>query len=154
MTSANKLTRISPAEFDGVLDEARAGHWTGLVLLGPGVGFGERPEAWPEEWKLAPRVIQLTTHADGLAGKLLHLPGLTSLNLSGNSVSDEGSKAVAASGNKEAGELLDQFNEELAKPEPRKSLLKRSWDGLVQVLPTVTTVANATTAVAKLFGGI
>ncbi|MGH7888575.1 MAG: COR domain-containing protein, partial [Candidatus Binatia bacterium] len=60
-------------------------------------------------------------------------------------------EAVAKSGNKEAGEILDQFNEELAKLEPRKSLLKRSWDSLLQVLPTVTTVANATAAVAKLF---
>jgi hypothetical protein len=61
-------------------------------------------------------------------------------------------KVVADSGNKEAGEILDQFNEELAKPEPRKTLLKRSWDGLVQVLPTVTTVAGAAGAIAKLFG--
>jgi len=59
---------------------------------------------------------------------------------------------VAGSGNKEAGEILDQFNEELAKPAPRKSLLKRSWDNLVQVLPTVTTVAGAAAAIAKLFG--
>jgi hypothetical protein len=58
---------------------------------------------------------------------------------------------VAASGNKEAGELLDQFNEELARPEPRKSLLKRSWESLVQVLPTVTAVAGAAGAIAKLF---
>jgi hypothetical protein len=61
-------------------------------------------------------------------------------------------EVVADSGNKEAGEILDQFNEELAKPVPRKSLLKRSWDNLVQVLPTVTTVAGAAAAIAKLFG--
>ncbi|WP_342726082.1 hypothetical protein AAFG07_03795 [Bradyrhizobium sp. B097] len=58
---------------------------------------------------------------------------------------------VAKSGNKEAGELLDQFNEELSKPQPRKSLLKRSWDGLLAALPTITTVAGAATAIAKLF---
>ncbi|MGA7384200.1 MAG: COR domain-containing protein, partial [Methylocella sp.] len=61
-------------------------------------------------------------------------------------------EVVADSGNEEAGEILDQLNEELAKPAPRKSLLKRSWDNLVQVLPTVTTVADAATAIAKLFG--
>jgi hypothetical protein len=61
------------------------------------------------------------------------------------------SEAVARSGNKEAGEILDQFNEEITKPEPRKSLLKRSWDNLVQVLPAVTTVAGAAGAIAKLF---
>jgi hypothetical protein len=63
----------------------------------------------------------------------------------------EVSKLVAKSGNKEAGELLDQFNEELAKPEPRKSLLKRSWDGLVLLLPTIKEVAGAAAAIAKLF---
>jgi hypothetical protein len=58
---------------------------------------------------------------------------------------------VAQSGNKEAGEILDQFNEELGKPQPRKSLLKRSWDGLVAVLPAVNTIAGAAAAIAKLF---
>ena len=58
---------------------------------------------------------------------------------------------VAQSGNKEAGELLDQFNEELSKPQPRKSLLKRSWDSLVAVLPAVTSIAGAAAAIAKLF---
>jgi hypothetical protein len=60
-------------------------------------------------------------------------------------------EVVAQSGNKEAGELLDQFNEELSKPQPRKSLLKRSWDGLVAALPTVTAIAGAAAAIAKLF---
>lgn len=63
----------------------------------------------------------------------------------------EVSKLVAKSGDQEAGQLLDQFNEELAKPEPRKSLLKRSWDGLVQILPTIKEVAGAAAAIAKLF---
>jgi hypothetical protein len=58
---------------------------------------------------------------------------------------------VAQSGNKEAGELLDQFNEELTKPQPRKSLLKRSWDGLVAILPGVTSIAGAVAAMAELF---
>jgi hypothetical protein len=58
---------------------------------------------------------------------------------------------VAKSGNKEAGELLDQFNEELSKPQPRKSLLRRSWDGLVAALPAVTSIAGAAAALAKLF---
>jgi hypothetical protein len=47
--------------------------------------------------------------------------------------------------------LLDQFNEELAKPQPRKGLLKRSWDGIVAVLPAVTAIAGAAAAIAKLF---
>jgi hypothetical protein len=58
---------------------------------------------------------------------------------------------VAQSGNTEAGELLDQFNEELSKPQPRKSLLKRSWDGLVAALPAITSIAGAAAAIAGLF---
>lgn len=57
---------------------------------------------------------------------------------------------VEGSGEKEAGELLDQFNEELARDEPRKSLLRRTWDGLVDVLPSVAKIAGATAAVSKL----
>ena len=58
---------------------------------------------------------------------------------------------VAQSGNKEAGELLDQFNEELSRPQPRKSLLKRSWDSLLATLPAITSIAGAAAAIAKLF---
>jgi hypothetical protein len=60
-------------------------------------------------------------------------------------------EVVAESGNKEAGEILDQFNEELARAEPRKSLLKRSWESLVQALPTIEKLAGAAEAIAKLF---
>jgi hypothetical protein len=60
-------------------------------------------------------------------------------------------KAVAKSKNKDAGEILDQFDEELAKPAPRKGLLKRSWDNLVAILPEVTEIAGAAEAVSKLF---
>ncbi|MBU3030828.1 hypothetical protein [Paracoccus marinaquae] len=60
-------------------------------------------------------------------------------------------EAVAASGNAEAGELLDQFNAELASPEPRKSLLRRSWDGLVGILPELATIAGASATISKLF---
>jgi hypothetical protein len=60
--------------------------------------------------------------------------------------------AVQASGNKEAAEIFDQLNEELQKPEPRKSLLRRSWDNLVSALPSVTAIAGAVGAIAKLLG--
>jgi hypothetical protein len=59
--------------------------------------------------------------------------------------------AVDASGNKEAVEFFDQFNEELQKPEPRKTLLRSSWDNLVNALPTIGALAGAAEAIAKLF---
>jgi hypothetical protein len=61
-------------------------------------------------------------------------------------------KLVEQSGNKQAGELFDQFNEELQRSEPRKSVLRNAWDGLVAMLPTVTSIAEAAEAVTKLIG--
>lgn len=61
-------------------------------------------------------------------------------------------KFVEQSGNSEAGELFDQFNEELQKPQSRKSVLRNAWGGLVKTLPTVTSIAGAVGAISKLFG--
>ncbi|MGN7868456.1 hypothetical protein [Paracoccus sp. 22332] len=58
---------------------------------------------------------------------------------------------VSKSGNKDAVELVDQLNEELSRPEPRASLMRRSWDNLVAILPVVKEMAGATGALAKLF---
>jgi len=60
-------------------------------------------------------------------------------------------RSIHDSGNKEAGELFDQFNEELAKDKPRKSILKTCWSGIQQALPTIKSIAEATTVVGKLF---
>ena len=57
---------------------------------------------------------------------------------------------VEASGNKAAGELLEQLMEELSREEPRRSLIKRSWEGLVDLLPSVAKIATATAALGKL----
>ncbi|NKM65296.1 hypothetical protein GFL58_30740 [Rhizobium leguminosarum bv. viciae] len=60
------------------------------------------------------------------------------------------SEVVTKSGNKEAVELVDQLNEELSRTEPRKSLMRLTWDNLVAVLPVVKEVAGAAGAIAKL----
>lgn len=59
---------------------------------------------------------------------------------------------VEKSGNKEAGEYLDSFNEELSRDEPRKSILKAMWDGLVAVLPYVASTATIATGIGNLIG--
>ena len=59
-------------------------------------------------------------------------------------------EAVAASGNKEAGEALDMFSEEMTKDAPRPSILKLAWDGLVTTLPPIAKIAGASAAIAKL----
>ena len=57
---------------------------------------------------------------------------------------------VEASGNVEAGEILEQLMEELAREEPRQSLIARSWTALTELLPDVATIAGATAALGKL----
>jgi hypothetical protein len=59
---------------------------------------------------------------------------------------------VENSGNKEAGEIFDQFNEELQKPQPRKSVLRNAWEGLTKILPTVESIAGLASEIAKLIG--
>jgi tetratricopeptide (TPR) repeat protein len=54
---------------------------------------------------------------------------------------------IEGSGNKEAGELFDSFNEEISKPQPKKSVLKSIWGGIEKALPTITTLSEA---IAKL----
>ena len=93
LTSTDRLTRISPAELDGLLNQARAEQWTQLVLIGPDIGLSSNVENWPGELKAAPRIFQLTALTEWLAGKLRSLQGLTTLNLSGNTIGDEGARA-------------------------------------------------------------
>jgi hypothetical protein len=54
-------------------------------------------------------------------------------------------------GNKDAGELYDNFTEEVNKPEPKKSVLKSLWDGIQRALPTIKTIASVTAKIAPLF---
>ncbi len=60
---------------------------------------------------------------------------------------------VAKSDNKEAGELLDVFSEELEKPQPRKAVLKNVWEKVCQLVPSVTELAKACVEIGKLFSG-
>jgi len=62
-------------------------------------------------------------------------------------------EVVSDSGNTDAGELLDAFNDELAKEEPKQSLLRSYWDGLTTALPTISTMADVVQKLNGLFGG-
>ena len=96
LASKDKLKRISPAELDRLLDQARAEQWPELVLLGPALWLSDRVEEWPHWLKSARRIFHLRTSVEGLASKLQSLTGLTSLNLWGNSIGAEGAQAIAA----------------------------------------------------------
>jgi tetratricopeptide (TPR) repeat protein len=58
---------------------------------------------------------------------------------------------IERSGNREAGELFDRFNEELNKPEPKKSVLKSVWAGIEKAIPVATALAEPVAKLAMLF---
>jgi hypothetical protein len=58
---------------------------------------------------------------------------------------------VDKSGNPDAAELFEAFNEELQKPEPKRSVLRSCWDGLVKAVPTLVQVGDLAVNIAKLF---
>src|ERR1041385_3212994 len=58
---------------------------------------------------------------------------------------------VAASGNKEAGELFNAFSDETAKPEPKRSLQRSLWSGLIASLPSITELTEAAQKIMTLF---
>ncbi|MET4177728.1 hypothetical protein ABIB99_008855 [Bradyrhizobium sp. LA6.1] len=59
--------------------------------------------------------------------------------------------AINKSGNKEAAENFESFNEELAKPEPKKSLLKTLWQGTLAALPTLKELPDVVAKISALF---
>lgn len=68
----------------------------------------------------------------------------------------EALKEVAAeierSGNREAAENFDSFNEELQKAEPKKSVLRALWGGVTVALPSILQMTDVVTKISKLFG--
>lgn len=58
---------------------------------------------------------------------------------------------INKSGNKEAAENFEAFSEELAKPEPKKSILKTLWEGTLAALPTLAQLSSVVNLVVRLF---
>lgn len=58
---------------------------------------------------------------------------------------------IHKSGNKEAAELFDKFNEELQEDEPKKSVLRNLWDGIHNYLPAIGQLIDITAKIQKLF---
>jgi hypothetical protein len=59
--------------------------------------------------------------------------------------------AINKSENKEAAENFESFNDELAKPEPKKSLLKTLWQGTLAALPTLEELPDVIAKISALF---
>jgi hypothetical protein len=58
---------------------------------------------------------------------------------------------IDQSENVAAGAVFDQFITEVDKDQPDKSKLRQYWDGLVAILPSIVTLAEAGGAIARLF---
>jgi hypothetical protein len=57
---------------------------------------------------------------------------------------------IEKSGNEEAGELFDSFNEEIKKETPKKSVLTSLWDGLIKIVPMITQTAGLVDKIMRL----
>lgn len=90
MANSSDLKLISPNELDELLGRAQAERWSELALFGPADRLSQSREEWPDAVKVYRRVFQLSAYAKGLVAKLQPLTSLTSLNLSSNSIGEEG----------------------------------------------------------------
>lgn len=81
-----------------------------------------------------------------------------SLNKVKNEYGEDASKAieelwqtVEKSGNEEAAELFNAFNNEVAKETPSKPLLKNFWNGITAAIPTLIQSATLVEKITSLF---
>ena len=58
---------------------------------------------------------------------------------------------IEESGDIPAGILFDNFNEELNKPQPDKSILRKMWDGIEKTIPSIATISEIIAKLAPLF---
>lgn len=61
---------------------------------------------------------------------------------------------VEKSGNKDAAENMEEFHKELQKPEPKKSLLKSFWNGVITAVPALITNADKVLNIIEKVGNI
>jgi hypothetical protein len=57
---------------------------------------------------------------------------------------------IEKSNNEDAAENFTSFNEELQKPEPKKSVLRSLWSGITTSLPTIVQMTDVVTKIDKL----
>lgn len=60
---------------------------------------------------------------------------------------------IERSKNIDAAENFNSFNEELQKPEPKKSVLRALWTGVTVALPSILQMTDVVTKISKLFTG-
>ena len=58
---------------------------------------------------------------------------------------------IEKSGNREAAETFEAFNEELQKPEPKKSILRSLFNGITEALPALSSMTDLIEKISKIF---
>ena len=96
MAATPRLQRLSAADLDALIAELRRQGTRELVLLGPGVRLSASVDQWPRDLQDKPRIYQLKEPVEALAERLGQLTQLTSLNLRGCEIGDEGAASLAA----------------------------------------------------------
>lgn len=64
---------------------------------------------------------------------------------------EEITKFIDKSGSPVATAGFNEFNKELTQPQPDKSKLKKIWEEIEKVLPTISTIATSVTKILPLF---
>ena len=120
------------------------------------VGGRDLYQEWPQP--VSHTEIVMGDSFNNIQGTIINRSSLTNSFISVNKIDPRigdalrrAAEAIHQSGDREAGELFDQFTEELCKAEPRKSVLRSCWAAVQNALPTVTAIVEATAAVSKLF---
>jgi internalin A len=96
MTTTPRLQRISEADLDGLIAELRRQGTTELVLLGSGIRTRASMDQWPQAQLDKPWVYQLIEPVKALAVRLAELTQLTTLDLRGCQIGDEGAASLAS----------------------------------------------------------
>ncbi len=60
---------------------------------------------------------------------------------------------INKSGNKDAADTFNSFNEELQKPQPKKSVLQALWHGVVTAVPAIGQLSDVIGRIKTLFAG-
>jgi len=96
MAVTPRLQRLSAADLDALIADLRRQGTRELMLLGPEVRLSASVDQWPSELRDKPRIYQLKEPVAALAERLGQLTQLTSLNLRGCEIGDEGAASLAA----------------------------------------------------------
>ena len=94
MPTTDNVTLTSPNDLDDLLSQACAEQWSQLTFWG--AAYSESYVRQRRETRPNDNIFRLSADVDELASRLASLDSLTSLDLRGNGIGDDGATAIAA----------------------------------------------------------